>query len=312
MNARHLRFTTGLLALAMAALPIAAPAQSQTETISGKIASIDDADNISLNDDRGFIDNVRLQQNTVINPPHTSLQPGMTVRITGAARGNVFAANQIDISGLQQPQPVPPPERDQPAPPPYRDQPPMQPQPQPFDQQPQVQRGPQPQPLDPVVSGELAGGELTGGITAGLDSKTAFVGEDVILSGVSSADGSIHNATLYGSVTEVSHPSQGRAAQLDIHFERLQLRNGATYRVDGVVTQMNVNTKNNALKEVGGALAGMLIGNAIGKTVFGASGGGIVGAIGGFFVAKDNKTDVVVPQNSLVTVHLISARRQGR
>jgi hypothetical protein len=298
MNARHVRLSTGLLALAMAVLPLSAPAQaqSQTETITGKIASIDDADNISLNDDRGFIDNVRLQQNTVINPPRTSLQPGMTVRITGAARGSVFAANQIDISGIPQQQPAPAPYRDQPAPPPYRDQPPVQ----------------QPQPVDPVVSGELAGGELTGGITNGLDSKSAFVGQDVILTGVSSADGSIHNATLYGSVTDVSRPSQGRAAQLDIHFERLQLRNGATYRVDGVVTQMNVDTKNNALKEVGGALAGMLIGNAIGKTVFGASGGGIVGAIGGFFVAKDNKTDVVVPQNSLVTVHLVSARRQGR
>ena len=310
MNARHLRFTTGLLALAMAALPLSAPAQSQTETITGKIASIDDADNISVNDDRGFIDSVRLQQNTVINPPRTSLQPGMIVRITGAARGNVFAANQIDISVPAQAQPVPPPYRDQPAPPPYRDQPPSDQQP-PFQQQPQVQRAPQP-PADPVVSGELAGGELTGGITTGLDSKSAFVGEDVILTGVSSSDGSIHNATLYGSVTAVSRPSQGRAAQLDIHFQRLQLRNGATYRVDGVVTQMNVNTKNNALKEVGGALAGMLIGNAIGKTILGVGGGGIVGAVGGFLVAKDNKTDVVVPQNSLVTVHLVSARRQSR
>jgi hypothetical protein len=55
----------------------------------------------------------------------------------------------------------------------------------------------------------------------------------------------------------------------------------------------------------------MLAGNAIGKTLFGVSGGGIVGAIGGFMIAKDDRSDVVIPANSAVTVRLVNPRRQA-
>ena len=72
-----------------------------------------------------------------------------------------------------------------------------------------------------------------------------------------------------------------------------------------------MNTKSNALKEAGGALAGMLVGNAIGKTLFHTGAGGAVGAIGGFAVAKNNRSNVVVPAGSNVVVQIVSARRQA-
>jgi hypothetical protein len=152
--------------------------------------------------------------------------------------------------------------------------------------------------------------ELTGVIGTALDSKSAYVGEPVVVGNVSSDDGTIAGATLSGTVSHVTPAGQGRNAEIELHFDTLQLRGGTVYPVDGVVASMTVNTKSNAAKEVGGALLGMLAGNAIAKTTLGVSGGGIVGAIGGFLIAKDNRTDVVIPANTAVTVRLVSPRRQ--
>jgi hypothetical protein len=74
---------------------------------------------------------------------------------------------------------------------------------------------------------------------------------------------------------------------------------------------MQANTKSNALKEVGGAVAGMLVGNMIGKTIFHTGIGGLLGAAGGFLIAKNNHQNVVVPAGTAVRVTLRSARRQA-
>jgi outer membrane lipoprotein SlyB len=108
---------------------------------------------------------------------------------------------------------------------------------------------------------------------------------------------------------------QGRNAQVAIHFDKLRLRDGSTTRIDGIVVSMQVKTRNNAVKEIGGAFLGMLAGNAIGKTLFGIGigigGGGIVGAAGGYMIAKDNRSDVVIPENTDITVRLVNTRRQA-
>jgi hypothetical protein len=74
---------------------------------------------------------------------------------------------------------------------------------------------------------------------------------------------------------------------------------------------MKSTTKNNALKEVGGALGGMIVGNVLGKAV-GINGGGLAGAAGGFLLAKNSKQNMSIPAGSVVTVQLQSARRQAR
>jgi hypothetical protein len=320
MKLQYTRPLAGLLAFAIGAIPLSAPAQSRpgdTETISGRVATINDADNIDVNDDRGYTDNVRLQQDTVIYPRGSRLEPGMTITIQGVNRGKFFAASQITISDQAPQAPQAPPQRgyDAPAapPPPQRgyDAPPA-PQapiaPPPGVRPPDISRGDR-SALPPQLA---AAGDLTGSIGTTLDSKDAYVGETVQLVDVGSADGSIRGATLYGTVTDVQRPGQGRNAKLEMHFDRLRLANGTTYRIEGIVTQMQVSTKNNALKEAGGALAGMLAGNAIMKTLFGIGGGGLLGAIGGYFVAKDNRSDVTVPASSAISVRLLQARRQAQ
>lgn len=99
---------TAVLATAGLALPIAVSAQpmpdyaqqqpgyAQDETITGRIAGIDDTWHVTIADDRGFNDTVELHQGTIINPTGLTLAPGMSVTIDGYANGPVFEANEID------------------------------------------------------------------------------------------------------------------------------------------------------------------------------------------------------------------------
>lgn len=158
-----------------------------------------------------------------------------------------------------------------------------------------------------------SGEQLAGVVTTSVDTKDAYVGEPVTLTRVSSEDGSVKNARMYGTVTRVVRAGQGRPAQLQITFTRLVLPNGRTYAVDGIVSGMQAQTKSNALKEVGGAVAGLIVGNIIGKTIFHASTGigGFLGAAGGYLVAKNNKQNMTVPSGSVIRVTLRSVRPQA-
>jgi hypothetical protein len=162
-----------------------------------------------------------------------------------------------------------------------------------------------------VSAAPVAGAQYAGSITQSVDTGSAYVGQPVTLTHVTSEAGDVAGATMYGTVTKVVKAGQGRPAQLQMVFTRLTLRDGTTYAINGVVTGMQANTKSNALKEVGGAVAGMLIGNMIGKTIFHASGGGFLGAAGGFLVAKNNRSNMTVPAGSGVRVTLRSVRRQA-
>jgi hypothetical protein len=301
-----------LLALAIAGLPLGAFAQAGGDvTITGSIATIDAAGNMDLNDDQGYSDTVHLDQHTVIRPAGTQLVAGMAVTVVGLNRGSFLAAERVDVAAdsvssapVPPVAPVPP---DAPVPPVA-----MAPLPQaPPSYAGQAPGQPPPPPAPELPPRLAAAGNLTGTLDTPLDSRHSAVGDNVVLTDVVSADGSIRRATLSGTVTAVTRAGQGHNAQIDITFDLLQLRDGTAYHVTGVVQSMQVTTKSNALKELGGALAGMLIGNAVVKTALGVSGGGIAGAVGGYFIAKDNRADVVIPDHSAISVRLLDARRQA-
>jgi hypothetical protein len=93
------------VALACAVGPLAASAQTPTyanpptagtDTIRGTIASVNGKYNISVRDERGFIDNVTLHDGTIINPRGLTLAPGQSVTIDGTANGPTLIANEID------------------------------------------------------------------------------------------------------------------------------------------------------------------------------------------------------------------------
>lgn len=158
-----------------------------------------------------------------------------------------------------------------------------------------------------LTSGSL----LNGTLNQDLSSNHAYVGQQVTLSNVTSADGSgsVVGGTLYGRVSSVQKASQGRPGKIQLEFSRL-VTSRATYGVDTTVTQTQTSTKNNVAKEAGGALAGMLVGNMIGKTVFHTGMGGILGAAGGFLLAKNNRQDVNISHGTIVQVRVDSVTRR--
>lgn len=166
----------------------------------------------------------------------------------------------------------------------------------------------------PALAAPYAGAQYAGTITTSVNSGNAVVGQAVTLNNVTSEDGSVRGAHMYGTVTRVVRAGQGRPAQLQMTFTKLVLSNGTTYAIDGVVTGMQAQTKSNALKEVGGAVAGMIVGNIIGKTIFHAGNGigGFLGAAGGYLVAKNNRENMNVPAGSAVRVTLRTVRQQAR
>jgi hypothetical protein len=74
----------------------AQPAPPQDEQIRGRVATFDGAYSLTVQDDRGFVDNVQLHNGTIINPTGITLQPGMVVSILGYNAGGYFAANEVD------------------------------------------------------------------------------------------------------------------------------------------------------------------------------------------------------------------------
>ena len=64
--------------------------------IHGRISSFDGGYSVQVRDDRGYIDNVRLRQGTLIEPTGVRLSEGMSVTIYGEPSGNAFLATEID------------------------------------------------------------------------------------------------------------------------------------------------------------------------------------------------------------------------
>jgi hypothetical protein len=155
------------------------------------------------------------------------------------------------------------------------------------------------------------GTTLVGTMDQSLNSGSAQVGQRFTMSNVHSQDNNINGATIYGHVAAVTHASQGRAGGIQLAFDKLHTQSGGSYALDGRAINVQQNTKNNTLNEAGGAVAGMIIGNIIGKKL-GTNVGGLAGAAGGFLYAKNAKQQVTIPQNAVVSVQVLQARRQAQ
>jgi hypothetical protein len=92
------------LGLTAFAFPLIASAQGREsrpsyatdeEVVRGRIVSFDGQYSLELQDERGFIDHVRLRQ-SIVHPIGLRLRSGMTVTIVGINQGSVLAANEID------------------------------------------------------------------------------------------------------------------------------------------------------------------------------------------------------------------------
>jgi hypothetical protein len=92
-----------LAGFAVLSLPAAAQnsvpsyASSAGETIHGTIASVNGGE-LSLRDDRGFVDRVAIHTHVVMHPADLQLAADQSVTIVGHADGRVFIADEIDLT----------------------------------------------------------------------------------------------------------------------------------------------------------------------------------------------------------------------
>lgn len=157
------------------------------------------------------------------------------------------------------------------------------------------------------------GTQLTGSIDQSLSSNHAKVGESFTLSNVRSSDNNITGAKVYGHVTDVQKAGQGTPGKIALSYDRLVTRAGNTYAISGSTVSAAAQTKSNAVKEIGGAIVGDILGNYVGKHIggLGASIGGIAGAAGGYLAAKNNRQNVEIVPHTAVTLQIARARNQA-
>jgi hypothetical protein len=136
-----------------------------------------------------------------------------------------------------------------------------------------------------------------------IDSGSAQIGQRFTMTVVPpfpQSNSQFESATLTGHVTNVVAAGQGTNPQLAFAIDKIALADGATghpiLMVQAQETQRHDNTTNVAAS----ALAGMLVGNWIGKTVFQSNAGGAVGAVAGVLYASNKKQNVSLAQGSQV------------
>jgi len=136
-----------------------------------------------------------------------------------------------------------------------------------------------------------------------IDSGSAHVGQQFTMTVVPPYPRSNYEfsgATLTGHVTNVVAAGQGTNPQLAFAIDRISLANGDTGHPTLMVQSQETQQHNNTTNVAATAVAGMLVGNWIGKAVFNSNAGGAVGAVAGALFASNKKTNVSLAQGSQV------------
>lgn len=151
------------------------------------------------------------------------------------------------------------------------------------------------------------GTTLVGSIDQNLSSNHAQVGQPITISNAHSTNFDINGATIYGHVSGVQAAGQGTSGKITLAFDKVNTRSGNIYQIQGYASEVAVKTKSNALKEVGGAAAGALVGGLLGHGV-----GALLGAGGGALYAKNSRENVSISQGSSISVQITQSRRQSQ
>ena len=136
-----------------------------------------------------------------------------------------------------------------------------------------------------------------------LDSGSAQVGQRFTMTVVGPyprSDQAFAGASLAGHVTNVTPAGQGKNPELAFAIDRISLQNGAQGHPILTVQAQQTQQHNNTGNVAASALAGMLVGNWLGKAVFNSNAGGAVGAVAGALYASNKRTNVSLRQGSEV------------
>jgi hypothetical protein len=152
-----------------------------------------------------------------------------------------------------------------------------------------------------------AGAMVTSKINSTIDSGSAHAGDKFTMTMTTpypNGNSQYNNAQLFGHVVHVVSAGQGQNAELTFAIDRVVMAGGrqgnVSMKLQSQETQRHNNISNIALT----AVAGMLVGNAIGKTVFKSNLGGAAGLIAGALYANNKKTNVSLRQGSVVVTEV--------
>lgn len=162
------------------------------------------------------------------------------------------------------------------------------------------------------------GAQINGRMRTTLDTGTAHVGDRFVMDVVPpypSGNPAFQGAIIAGEVTSVTRAAQGTKAALGLQFDYLRLADGSTVDISASMTQDSRKQEQaNGGHVALATLGGMLLGNAIGKTIFHTGGGGVVGAAGGLLYGVNKKTNFQLQAGSNVQITLnqtVTIRRQS-
>jgi hypothetical protein len=162
--------------------------------------------------------------------------------------------------------------------------------------------------LPPAAFAQLSPGTLlVGTFDQNLSSNHAQPGEPVTVSNAHTTHYDINGAKIYGHVATVQAAGQGTSGKITFGWDKVNTRSGNIYKISGYTSAVDVQTKSNAGKTVGGAAAGALVGGLIGHGV-----GAVIGAGAGAAVAGNNRQNVLIPQGSQISVQITQSRRQSQ
>lgn len=136
-----------------------------------------------------------------------------------------------------------------------------------------------------------------------IDSGSAQVGQRFTMSVVPplpAGKQAFSGATLSGHVTQVVRAGQGTSPELAFAIDRISLANGDYGHPVLMVQSQQTQQHNNTTTVAAGALAGMLIGNWVGKAAFQSNAGGAVGLVAGALYAANRRQNVSLRQGSQV------------
>jgi hypothetical protein len=161
------------------------------------------------------------------------------------------------------------------------------------------------------------GAQINGRLRSAIDSGSAHVGDRFIMDVVPpypSGNPAFQGGIIAGEITSVTHAGQGSKPSLGMQFDYLRLADGSTVDISATMTQdQRKQEQGNGAHALLTTVGGMLLGNAIGKTIFHTGGGGVVGAAGGLLYGLNQKTNFSLPVGSNVQITLnqtVTIRRQ--
>jgi hypothetical protein len=154
-----------------------------------------------------------------------------------------------------------------------------------------------------------AGTEYDGRLSAPIGTKTSHEGEAFTLT---YAGGAFHNnpalqgTSIDGHVEDVRPAGPMRRPTMTIVFDDIRMPDGTTHPVDAKILSLNeFQPKSHHLRTIGLMIGGAIAGHMAAKHT-GHKHGALAGAIGGYVLSQTLKTDIYVPQGSVVRLRLLA------